>query len=224
MPSSLQSKILLAGAGALLILSIALCNYTFVRNIDTGYTRIISSDTRIYASLQAISAETSIMQRALLNMVLTDDSLEIAHLKAEVFRASKKIDHQYAKLGEMKGIAHRELLGKLGLSCLSYRQACGTFILLVQARSIAEAIRYNKKELHPLFLDYQKSQEQFLSAVSAHSAQSSSALSSQTNALGVLTIAIAGVPLAVWVAGLVLLIIWIFVASRRSKSGLATTN
>lgn len=213
----MQRQIILVGIGAAVILSVAFCNYRFVHNIDSAYSRIISLENRIYASVQAITTETSAIQRSLLNMLLTDERSEIALLKSDVFQASIKIDHLYTKLDEMKGLQQRELLGKVELACLAYRQASVTFISLVQNRQTASAIRFNSKELHPLFLEYQNAQDKFISAVSSHCARSSQQLSSQANILGILTISIAGVPFAAWAGGLMVLLFWFFVGSRRTN-------
>jgi len=215
-----KKEIVLFGSLGLLLLLVAVLSYFFIRDIDSTYNSILSSEVRHATSLRTISRECGGIERHLLSLLLTDDSTETARLKAMVLASTKSIDKQILKLDNLKDFKQGDsLMQKLTDAVVRFRQSCGTFVALVDEGKKQEALSYDAKTMYPRMVALQKTQEEIAVFLSAQAVDHGNRASNRTTIFGYLTIGIAAVPFAAWIlSGLMIAIymVWM-IGSRRPR-------
>jgi phosphoglycerate-specific signal transduction histidine kinase len=195
-----KNGIIISGTLGIVLLVSAIASYLTMKHLDTNYNSILSSEVRLQKSIHLLERDCNHIQRSLLNMLLAGDSAEIVKLRAEALEASKRIDKQIDKLTALKSTEQgNELLEKITKNSMQYRQACASFIMLVDTKDIASAVAYNKKELYPMLLRFQRTQEEVSDFISSSTIKDSNKITSNVANVGFWTIGISSVPVTAWV-------------------------
>lgn len=212
-----KNGIIISGTLGIVLLFSAISSFLVMKHLDTNYSSILSSEVRLQKSIHLLERDCNHIQRSLLNMLLSGDSTEIIRLKAEALEASKQIDKQIDKLNALKSTDQgNELLGKIIKNSMQYREACASFIMLVDTKDIASAVAYNKKELYPMLLRFQRTQEEVSDFISSSTINNSNKITSNVANVGFWTIGITSVPVTAWVlSGLTLSAFFTFPLLRK---------
>jgi hypothetical protein len=213
-----KNGIIIFGILGLLLVLIAFCSYLIVKDVDTNYSGIVSSEVKLQKAIHLLERDFNNIQRSMLNMLLIADSLEIGKIKMDALDAAKRMDNHIDNMEPLKSTQRgQELLARLTQHSLQYRQACASFIVLIDSKDNKNAIAVNKKELYPSLLSLQNDQEEIVDYIGSTTIKNSDKITSAVTKLGAWTIGISSFPVTVWVVGGLTVLTLLFMSFYHQK-------
>jgi hypothetical protein len=209
------------GVSALLLLLIAVGSFSLIKKVDSNYSSIVSSEVKLQKAVHQLERDFNDMQRSMLNMLLITDSVEIGKIRLEALDAAKRMDKHIDNLEPLRSTQHgRDLLIRLTLHSLQYRQICASFIVLVDAKENRAAVAFNKKDLFPALSGLQKDQEEIVDYIGSITIKNSDKISSSITKFGSFTVGISTLPATLWIIGCVTILTFIFLSLFPKKERL----
>lgn len=134
------------------------------KNLTDSYYKIISDKNRLIVSINSILLESSTLQRSLLTLNLSTDSLERVKMNQRITESEKKIE-QMIHVIKADSTIDKEVsvfFERLKIDYIVYKGNFQIFLKIIEGNDKSEIDSFRKKELREALDAFQKSQTEFL--------------------------------------------------------------
>jgi len=207
MTAGLKKQIYFTGIAAFILLGIALSNSALIRYIDSAYSTIISSDLEVRKAMNRCSVECASIQSYAINMLIVCDSLEITKLRHQVYQSFSRIDKEVNKIARRSDIGiNRTTIVKLQNACLSYRQTCASFAIIISSGNILKASDFARTSLQMEYVSFSGTLEHLQQEITSSAEQQSKSLTFKNSMMSKMITSVGIIPIIFWCSGALIII------------------
>jgi hypothetical protein len=216
--NSNKKRLFIFGFCALVLLGIATSNSAIIRYIDSAYTQIIASTVSNKKAINVFERNCNSIQNSAVSMLLTEDTVEIACHRKEIYSTFITCDKYLMSLENSKfPQEYRDLIVKLRSAYISYKEACAGYTIKINEQEPKKNAYFVTTILQKEFTSLLSVIDAINTGIDSAVVTDSKSLTRQNNLFLTFITKVGIIPLAFWGLLLLATLLWTSLTIRKIR-------